>query len=45
MWIFFYVIIVLLVILVWYKLGKGVSIFIILGLLLIWGMGFWNEIM
>ena len=29
----------------WYKSGKGVSIFTILGLLLIWGMGFWNETM
>ena len=31
--------------LAWYKSGKGVSIFTILGLLLIWGMGFWNETM
>lgn len=41
----FYVTIALLAILAWYKSGKGVSIFTILGLLLIWGMGFWNETM
>ena len=35
----------MLAILAWYKSGKGVSIFTILGLLLIWGMGFWNETM
>ena len=40
MWIPFYVTIALLAILAWYKSGKGVSIFTILGLLLIWGMGF-----
>lgn len=45
MWIPFYVTIALLAILAWYKSGKGVSIFTILGLLLIWGMGFWNETM
>ena len=39
MWIPFYVTIALLAILAWYKSGKGVSIFTILGLLLIWGMG------
>ena len=44
-WIPFYVTIALLAILAWYKSGKGVSIFTILGLLLIWGMGFWNETM
>ena len=43
MWIPFYVTIALLAILAWYKSGKGVSIFTILGLLLSWGMGFWNE--
>ena len=45
MWIPFYVTIALLAILAWYKSGKGVCIFTILGLLLIWGMGFWNETM
>lgn len=45
MWIPFYVTIALLAILAWYKSGKGISIFTILGLLLIWGMGFWNETM
>ena len=43
MWIPFYVTIALLAILAWYKSGKGVSIFTILGLLLIWGMGFWRH--
>ena len=43
MWIPFYVTIALLAILAWYKSGKGVSIFTILGLLLIWGMGFWTR--
>ena len=45
MWIPFYVTIALLAILAWYKSGKGVSIFTILGLLLIYGMGFWEETM
>ncbi|MCQ4912740.1 glycine/betaine ABC transporter, partial [Phocaeicola vulgatus] len=45
MWIPFYVTIALLAILAWYKSGKGVSIFTILGLLVIWGMGFWIETM
>mgnify|MGYP000538495085 CR=1 FL=1 len=45
MWIPFYVTIALLAILAWYKSGKGVSIFTILGYYLIWGMGFWNETM
>ena len=43
MWIPFYVTIALLAILAWYKSGKGVSIFTILGLLLIWGMDFGTK--
>ncbi len=45
MWIPFYVTIALLTLLAWYKSGKGVGVFTALGLLLIWGMGFWNETM
>lgn len=42
MWIPFYVTIALLTLLAWYKSGKGVGVFTALGLLLIWGMGFWT---
>lgn len=31
--------------LAWWKAGKGMGIFTLLGLLLIWGMGFWEETM
>ena len=45
MWIPFYITIVLLTLLAWYKSGKGVGVFTVFGLLLIWSMGFWNETM
>lgn len=45
MWIPFYIMIALLTVLAWYKAGKGIGIFTALGLLLIWGMGFWAETM
>lgn len=41
----FYITIVLLALLAWMKSGKGTAIFTILGLLLIYGMGFWQETM
>ena len=41
----FYVFIPLTVLLVWWKVGKGMGAFTLLGLLLIWGMGFWEETM
>ena len=45
MWIPFYITIVLLTLLAWYKSGKGGGVFTVFGLLLIWSMGFWNETM
>lgn len=41
----FYITIFLFVLLAWFKSGKGTSIFTLLGLLLIYGMGFWKETM
>ena len=41
----FYVFIPLTVSLAWWKVGKGMGVFTLLGLLLIWGMGFWEETM
>lgn len=41
----FWVIIICLAVLAWFKSGKGTAIFSILGLLLIWGMGFWEATM
>ena len=41
----FYVFIPLTVLLAWWKMGKGMGVFTLLGLLLIWGMGFWEETM
>lgn len=41
----FYVTIAVLVVLAWFKAGKGTSVFTLLGLLLIYGMGFWEETM
>ncbi|MCK9179282.1 MAG: proline/glycine betaine ABC transporter permease [Bacteroides sp.] len=41
----FYIIILLLVVLAWFKSGKGVSVFTLLGLLLIYFMGYWKETM
>ena len=44
-WIPFYVMILGLALLAWSKAGKGVGVFTALGLLLIYGMGFWVETM
>ena len=41
----YYVFIPLTVLLAWWKTGKGMGVFTLLGLLLIWGMGFWEETM
>lgn len=41
----FYIFIPLTVLLAWWKAGKGMGVFTLLGLLLIWGMGFWEETM
>ena len=41
----FYVTIAILAVLAWFKSGKGVAVFTVLGLLLIYGMGFWKETM
>lgn len=41
----FWIIIIVIAALAWKKAGKGVSVFSVLGLLLIWGMGFWDATM
>lgn len=41
----FYITIIALTVLAWIKSGKGTAVFTILGLLLIYGMGFWEETM
>lgn len=41
----FYVVIALLTLLAWFKSGRGVAVFTILGLLLIFFMGYWKETM
>ena len=41
----FYIFIPLIALLAWWKSGKGMALFTFLGLLLIWGMGFWEETM
>jgi len=41
----FYIAILLIAILAWFKAGKGIGIFTLLGLLLIHQMGFWEETM
>lgn len=41
----FYIIIALLVVLAWFKSGKGTALFTLLGLLLIYFMGYWLETM
>lgn len=41
----FYVTILLLAVLAWFKAGKGTAAFTLLGLLFIYGMGFWEETM
>ncbi len=42
---FFYITIAVLAALAWFKSGKGTAVFTLLGLLLIYGMGFWEETM
>lgn len=41
----FYVTILLLAILAWFKSGKGVAVFVVLGLLLLNYMGYWDDTM
>ena len=41
----FWVMIILIALLAWRKSGIGIGIFSVLGLLLIWGMGFWEATM
>jgi len=41
----FYIIIAALAVLAWFKAGRGVSIFVVLGLLLVYFMGYWTETM
>lgn len=41
----FYLVIALLVIIAWFNVGKGVSLFTLLGMLLIYLMGFWTDTM
>ena len=41
----FWIIIIGLALLAWFKAGKGTAVFSVLGLLLIWGMGFWEPTM
>lgn len=43
LWVPFYVLIGLIAALAWYKAGKGTAIFTLLGLFLVYGMGFWEE--
>ena len=39
----FYVLILLIAVLAWFKAGKGMTVFTVLGLLLIYFMGYWTE--
>lgn len=41
----FYIFIFLITLLAWWRAGKGIGVFTLLGLLLIYGMGFWEETM
>lgn len=41
----FYITILLLAVLAWFKAGRGMTLFVILGLLLIYFMGYWTETM
>lgn len=41
----FYLTILVLAAIAWVKAGRGISIFTVLGLLLIYGMGFWEATM
>ena len=45
MWVPFYLMIVGIVALAWWKAGKETAVLTLLGLLLIWGMGFWVQTM
>lgn len=45
MWIPFYLMIAGIAALAWWKAGKGTAVLTLLGLLLIWGMGFWVQTM
>ena len=41
----FFITIPAIAVLAWFKAGKGTAIFALLGLLLVYGMGFWQETM
>ena len=45
MWVPFYLMIAGIAALAWWKAGKGTAVLTLLGLLLIWGMGFWVQTM
>ena len=45
LWIPFYVMILALTVLAWFKAGKGTAVLTLLGLFLIYGMGFWEQTM
>ncbi len=45
LWIPFYVMILVLTVLAWFKAGKGTAVLTLLGLFLIYGMGFWEQTM
>ena len=45
LWIPFYIMIPALAVLAWYKAGKGTAVLTLLGLFLIYGMGFWEQTM
>ena len=45
LWIPFYIMIPALTVLAWYKAGKGTAVLTLLGLFLIYGMGFWEQTM
>ena len=45
LWIPFYIMIAALTVLAWYKAGKGTAALTLLGLFLIYGMGFWEQTM
>ncbi len=41
----FYIVIALIAFLAWKRTGWGVTVFTIMGLMLIWGMGYWDQTM
>lgn len=41
----FYIVIALIALLAWKRTGWGVTVFTIMGLMLIWGMGYWDQTM